>query len=492
MNSRSVDIKHLPLEQLAEISMQHLRDHRTLEKASKSSLYRKTWRVAGIDPEAVETYEDFTKIPFITGRELRTAINEGPMEEALCSDAVLHWFMSTGTTGTPKWIPYGEKDVELFMEIREREYDLLPIPEGVKGLAITAPSPFVENALTGFNTIHGMLTHTQVGGAAFSVTEVEQEDAINFALSMKPKVLAGYPSFAARFAEIIEEKAPAAAQREFSKKKSLRNLAAFLLTRVRKIQPKDLSRFKWGLFGGEPLDPYREVLERVYGFEAYEMYNFTEFMPPVIECHVHDGMHLWVDVCLPEIIPQPELDKESEDNAYSPRAIPLWKAEEGMRGEYVLTTFGEVLPLVRYRLTDLIEVVSTRPCRCGITHPRIKVLRRSDTSICLGAIRFRASQLDEKLLGETPYGRGRRWQLKITREGYRPKLIIRVEPCGKIVDEESFLKEISSRLHELEILATGVENKLVAKPVIVVEERISDEGRPVTKAGRVIYEGEKR
>lgn len=492
MNSRSVDIKHLPLEQLADISMQHLRDYRTLERASKSSLYRERWRVAGINPGAVETYEDFTKIPFITGRELRSAINEGPMEEALCSDAVLHWFSTTGTTGTSKWIPYGERDIELFMEIRDRGYSLLPIPEGVKGFAISAPPPFGENALTGFNMIHGMLTHTQVGGVTLSVTEVEQEDAINFAFSMKPKIFAGYPSFAARLAEIIEEKAPAAAQREFSKKKSLRSLAALLLTRVRKIQPKDLSRFKWGLFGGEPLDPYREVLERVYGFEAYEMYNFTEFIPPVVECHVHDGMHLWIDLCLPEIIPQPELDKESEDDAYSPRAIPLWKAEQGMRGEYVLTTFGEVLPLVRYRLADLIEVVSTRPCRCGITHPRIKVLRRSDTTICLGAIRFPASQLDEKLLAETTYGRARRWQLKITREGYRPKLIIAVEPCGKIGDEESFLKEISNRLHELQILATGVENKLVAKPVIVLEERISDEGRPVTKAGRVIYEGEKR
>jgi phenylacetate-CoA ligase len=478
------------LGQLATISMQHLKDYRTLERASKSTLYRERWRAAGIRPEEIETYEDFIKIPFITSRDLRKAINEDPLEKVLCSEEVVHWFSTTGTTGMPKWMPYGQRDIELFMDIRDRAYSLLPLTEGLKGFAVVAPPPFVENGLAVLNTIRGIITDTNVGGPALSLTEVEHEDAVKFALDVRPNMLAAFPGFAARLAEIVEETAPDEARREFSKHRSLTNLAIFLLTRVKKIRPRDLSKFTLGLFGGEPLDPYREALEKAYGFKAYEMYLFTEFMPPAIECHVRDGMHLWLDICLPEIIPQSELDKESEDASYSPKTVPLWKAEQGMRGEYVLTSFGEALPLVRYRLADLVEVVSTKPCECGITHPRIKVPRRSDSTICLGAIRFPASQLEEKLLTATKYGQAQRWQLKMSREGYHPKPIIHIEPSGKIADRESFLKEISSKLHELEILRTGIETKIVAEPTVALVERISDEGRRIAKAGRIIHEGE--
>ena len=453
-------------------------------------MYRERWKAAGVRPEEIETYEDFVKIPFITSRDLRKAINGAPIEDVLCSNDVAHWFCTTGTTGMPKWIPYGQRDVDLFMEIRDRVYSILPSMKGLRGFAVSAPPPFAENGLAVLNTIRGMLTDTHMGGSTLSLTEVEHGDAVKFALDIKPNVLAAFPSFAARLAEIVEETAPDEARKEFSEHRSLRNLAILLLTRVKKIRPRDLSKFSWGLFGGEPLDPYREAIEKAYGLQAYEMYVFTEFMPPTIECHVHDGMHLWMDICLPEIIPQSELDKESEDASYSPRTVPLWKAEEGMRGEYVLTTFGEALPLIRYRFADLIEVVSTMPCRCGITHPRIKIPRRSDSTICLGAIRFPASQLEEKLLTETKHGQAQRWQLRMSREGYHPKLTISVEPTGEIANKEFFLKEITNRLHELEILRTGIENRIVAEPTVVLEKKISDEGRRVSKAGRIIYEGE--
>ena len=489
MNSRPADILRLPLEQLALVSMRHLRDDRVFERAAKSTLYLEKWRAADIRIEDIETDEDFDRIPFITSQDLRKAINEDPLEKVLCSDTVVHWFSTTGTTGMPKWIPYGRRDLELYMEIRDRCSSLFPSREGLKGFAVSAVAPFVESALAAFEKIRVMQTRMQVEGLIVSFTEAEK-DPVNFALEMKPNFIAAFPGFAARFAEIIEEKAPEIVRQKFRKDKSLENLVAYLVTRFKKIRPKNLSRFRFGLFGGEPLDPYREVLKRAFGFEPIEMYNLTELIYPAIECHMHDGMHLWMDLCVPEIIPEDELDREIGSDAYTPRAIPLWKAKKGLKGEYVLTSFGEVLPLIRYRTGDLIKVVSTEPCRCGITHPRIKVPRRSDATICLGAVRFPAAELDKKLLAKTVHGEAQRWQLKIEREGYRPKAIIRVEPRGEIRDRELFLQEISDRLRELEILRAGIENKIVVEPVILLEKKISNEGRVVTKAGRVIYEGE--
>jgi phenylacetate-CoA ligase len=485
-----MDVLHLPLKELAAFSMRRLTDLKTLEKASKSILYREKWKTAGIQPEKIETYDDFAKLPFITSKELRETIAKGPIEEVLCSE-VVHWFCTTGTTGNPKWIPYGRKDIELFMEIRDRSASILPSMEDLRGFAVSGPPPFVEDGLANLNMIRQMLTHTELmDSVTICLTEVEHEDPIDFALDIKPNIIISFPGFAARFAEIVEENAPEVARKRFRERRSLRNLAAHLVTRVKKIRPRDLSKFEWGLFGGEPLDPYRQVLTEGFGLEAYEMYLFTEFMPPALECRMHEGMHLWMDICLPEIIPEEELDRETVDNSYVPKAVPLWEAEDGLRGEYVLTTSGEALPLVRYRFGDLIEVVSTKPCRCGITHPRIKVPRRSDATICLGAIRFPAAKLEEILLRPTKYGAAQRWQLEIVREGYHPKPIIRVEPSREITNKELFLTEISKRLGELEILRTGVKNKLVVEPTLILEDRLKERGRFVAKAGRIIYEGE--
>jgi phenylacetate-coenzyme A ligase PaaK-like adenylate-forming protein len=220
------------------------------------------------------------------------------------------------------------------------------------------------------------------------------------------------------------------------------------------------------------------------------MYAFTEFMPPSVECRMHNGMHLWLDICLPELILESELEKERADSLYVPKAIPLWKAKQGQRGEYVLTTFGEALPLIRYRFGDLIEVVGTEPCGCGITHPRIKVPRRADVSvISLGAIRFPFKQLEEKALSETEYGQAKRWQLQIGREGHRPHLTIRLEPNMEISNHEGFVKEISRKVLEIDVIKTGVENKLLAEPKVTVEALLG-KGKQATSAGSVIYEGD--
>jgi phenylacetate-CoA ligase len=484
------DVMHLPLDRLAALSLRRLKDSRTLERAAKSVLYREKWKAVGIVAEEITTYDDFARIPYITGQDLRKAMKEYSIEDVLCSNAVIHWFSSTGTTGTSKWIPYGRKDIELFLEIRDRFYGYIPPLEGVKCLAVSTPAPFAENGISAFERIRGMMTDAQREGVDICFTRGDDEDAFKFALDMKPNFIAAWPSFAARFAEMITERAPEVARQELHKRRSLRNLAVYFITRVKKIRPKDLSPYKWGLFGGESLDPYRKILRNDYGLEPYEFYQFTEFMCPAVECNVHDGMHLCVDACVAEIIPEHELERESQNPDHTPKAIPLWKAEAGLRGEYVTTSFGEALPLIRYRTGDLIRLVSTEPCQCGITHPRIKVPRRSDTTVCLGAIRFPAERLEEKLLATTPYGKAQRWQLRIAREGYRQKLLIRVEPCGEITDRVSFTEEISRRLGELAILKTGVENRVILEPVVILEERISDEGRSITPQGQIIYEDE--
>lgn len=481
-----------PLAELAAISVKRLHERHVLQRGRKSALYREKWDTAGVQVNEIETYTDFAKaIPYVTSADLRTTVTEYPIEQVVCTEEIVHWCSTTGTTGAPKWIPYAQWDIDLYMEIRDRSTALLPSLQGLKSAAITAPPPFVENALAAFETIRKMQTETPLEGVAVSLTEVDQDEPINFMLDLKPNVLAAFPGFAARMAEIIAEQAPMVAQREWQQQPSVRHLLRYLATRLKTIRPKDLANFTFGLFGGEPLDPYRRVLKQVYGLDPFELYLFTEFLPPTIECRMHDGMHLWMDICLPELIPESELAKEHTDTTYVPVAIPLWQAESGMRGEYVLTTFGDALPLIRYRFGDLIEVVSTQPCGCGITHPRIKVPRRADTTICLGSIRFPASQLDAILLTPTPYGAVAQWQLIITRDGYRPQPLFRIKTQGPVAKPQAFMHALTNQLQSLDILHVGLENKLVAPPRIELVETDIQSGHQVTPSGYVIYEGER-
>ncbi|MCW4023446.1 MAG: hypothetical protein NWF01_00210 [Candidatus Bathyarchaeota archaeon] len=484
-----MDILSLPLDKLAELSMQNLLHYKTLERASTSSLYNAKWVAAGINVKEITTYEDFSELPYTTSKEVRSALYEQPIDKILCSKPV-HWFSTTGTTGLSKWLPYGRRDIEVFMQIRDRLYNMLPTEGNLKFVTVTAPPPYLEDGLAIFNSIRGIEHEHSIQNLTISLTQTDDDEIFNFTFDTKPNVMLAFPSLAARLAEIIEETAPETVKQQFREHKTPKNLLLYLITRVKKIQPKDLTTFKWGIFGGEPLDPYREVLNRVYGLEPFEIYAFTEFMPPSVECRMHNGMHIWLDICLPEIIPEPELEKEHQDSAYVPKAIPLWKAQAGQRGEFVLTTFGEALPLIRYRFGDLIQVVGTEPCGCGITHPRIKVPRRADTSVVsLGAIRFPFKQLEEKALSKTNHGQAKRWQLQISREGHRPKLTIRLEPNMEIGSHEGFVEEISQRVLEIDVIKTGLENKILAEPKVAVEALLC-RGKQATVAGSIIYEGE--
>lgn len=482
-----MDVLQLPLEELAQLSLNNLFHYKTLQRASTSSIYKQKW--ADINVEQIKTYEDFATLPYITSKEVRQAIYEQPIDQLLCGTPV-HWFSTTGTTGLSKWLPYGRRDLETFMLIRDRMYNMLPTDGELRLVTVTAPPPYIEDGLAILNALRGMENKNNLQGITIALTQTDDEEVFNFTFDSKPNIMLAFPSLAARLAEIIEESAPGAMKKQFSEHKTPKNLLLYLITRFKKIHPKDLSKFRWGLFGGEPLEPYREVLTRMYGLDPYEIYCFTEFMPPAVECKMHKGMHLWLDICLPEIIPEEELEKERNDSTYAPKAMPLWKAKNGQRGEYVLTTFGEALPLVRYRFGDLIEIVGMEPCGCGFTHPRIKVPRRADLSvISLGAIRFPFKQLEEKVLSKTSYGQAKRWQLEIRREGHRPHLAIRLELNTEISNPKLFTEEISRRVKEIDVIKTGLDNKILAEPSVAVEELLK-RGKQATIAGSVIFEGE--
>jgi phenylacetate-CoA ligase len=104
----------------------------------------------------------------------------------------------------------------------------------------------------------------------------------------------------------------------------------------------------------------RAAVERAFGVKVYDYYCCTEASYLAWECDAHDGLHLNSDFNI----------VESVDASYRP--VP-----HGRLGEKILVTnlSNRVLPLIRYEISDQVEIVPPGPpCRCGSSLPRIRTV----------------------------------------------------------------------------------------------------------------------
>ncbi len=336
-----IDLEQAPLSELIALEEEKLAD--VMARAHSSGLYYKRWRRAGIKSEEVQKVTDLARLPFTTGNDVTRAYRDQGMDRVICSEVEV-WFSTGDSSGAPIWIPYGKQDVLLALEHLARLCRVVGIGDGDILLIVTRPAPSPSDALPYFAAYaHKLKTGLSVEIIPVSLEMLElKPNLIELCQQRQPTVLCATPSGALKLAQIASQS---------------------LLHGVR-----------LGLFYGEPLAPCRELLLNAYELEPYEVYGVAKSFHFNVECQDQDGIHIWLDACIPEIIPQVELDREKADPGYKPSAVLLTEAEPGLVGEYVATTFSQALPLIRFRTGDIVQVVGTEQCRCGRTHPRIRVV----------------------------------------------------------------------------------------------------------------------
>jgi len=215
------------------------------------------------------------------------------------------------------------------------------------------------------------------------------------------------------------------------------------------IDPKNLS-LKVGLFGGEPWsEAMRREIENRLWISATDNYGLSEIIGPGVagECQHKDGMHIFEDAFLPEII-------DPDTGA---------KLPPGSVGELVLTTLTkEALPMIRYRTRDITSL-DYSPCACGRTMVRMKkTMGRSDDMLIIRGINVFPSQIEEVLFSiencEPHY------QLVVSRAGTMDLLEVCIEVTENIFFDEmkmqrAFLEKVEKRIES--VLGIGVTVKLV-------------------------------
>jgi phenylacetate-CoA ligase len=185
--------------------------------------------------------------------------------------------------------------------------------------------------------------------------------------------------------------------------------------------PKGTS-VKIAFVGAEPhSEKMRQKIEEIYGFKAYNSYGLSEMNGPGVafECPCQDGLHIWEDNFIVEIIDPDTLEP-----------VP-----DGEEGELVMTTLmREGMPILRYRTKDLTRILP-EPCPCGRTHRRIqRITGRTDDMLILKGVNIFPIQIEKKLMEID--GVGKNFLIILDRQGYNDLMTVKVEVEKNVFDGE--------------------------------------------------------
>jgi phenylacetate-coenzyme A ligase PaaK-like adenylate-forming protein len=428
-----------------------------IQKAFKSALYHEKWKKQITDISKLKGYEGLSKLPYVSADDLRIIWEKHTIEEIILTETVGFWYTTSGSMGNKKWIPWTFNDYnKAGVSIAENLLRYLDPKDRV--LIIMLPPPFISGS-----SPFKLLENTGNMGTPIEVLAFSPEyvqDGFGLLMKRRPTVVIGTPSLALRMAEEIAINTPLILKAQAEEQKSIKLRLAAAVTKLKKIYPKHIFRdMKYGYFGGESLDPFRKAIEDKWGLEAFDVYAFTEGFSGGFECTEHNGLHFPSINSIIEIIPESELEMEENNPGYIPEAVILTEAEEGLTGELVLTDFKEALPMIRYRVRDSVKVISTGGCSCGLDTPRLKIMGRTDSVINLGIIRLSAIIFDQLLRKDFKAGKVKLWEVYVTRDKYRPKIVLTIEP-EFVKNEEDFKKEVFESLHGFDLFQRGYDNGL--------------------------------
>lgn len=335
-------------EQLEQLQLERLK--KTVNHCMNAPFYQKRFQELGITPADIKTLDDVRKLPFTTKEDLRDNYPFGiccvPMKDCVR----LH--SSSGTTGNPTVVLHSQKDLDewatavarcLWM-VGSRPEDVFQNSAGY-GM-FTAGLGFQYGAEK-----VGMLT---VPAAAGNTTR-----QIKFIKDFGTTVLHAIPSYASRIYEVMKDEG---------------------------VDPRKDTKLRVLCIGAEPhSEEQRKRIEENLGVKAYNSYGISEMMGPGVafECQEQNGLHIWEDYFIVEIIDP----------------VTLEPVPEGELGELVLTTINrEAMPLLRYRTRDLTRILPG-DCPCGRHHKRLARLQgRSDDMIILKGVNIFPIQIEKILL----------------------------------------------------------------------------------------------
>jgi phenylacetate-CoA ligase len=398
-------IETLKQDELKSLQLKRLK--KTVRQTLNVDFYRQHLSNAHIRVEDIRTLDDIEKIPFTKKQDLRDGYPFGFLAVPLNNVVRIH--TTSGTTGKPTVVGYTRKDLDTWADLIARNMTMVGITEDDVFQNMVNYGMFTGGL--GFHYGAEKIGMTVIPSATGN-TKRQIEMIADFGVT----TIHCTPSYAMHLSEVAEE------------------------------MHASLDSLRTGIFGAEPWsETMRHSLEERLGVTAFDSYGLSELFGPGVafECPERNGLHIWHDAYLVEII-----------NPQTGEAL-----SDGERGELVVTPLmKEAMPLLRYRTGD-ITMKMEDGCICTRGQKIARITGRSDDMLVIRGINVFPSQIEHVLLKIPEVGN--QFMVYVDRVNHLDEMIVDVEInrdnfSGELADLARIQKKVVKELRDALELRTTV------------------------------------
>jgi len=292
------------------------------ERAAAVPFFRDRWSAAGVGPADLGTLDDLWRFPTYTVDDIRRSIDAHPpygdYQGVLPADAVrepMRVFMSGGTTGVSRPTFYTQWDREVGALLTARAFYRQGIRPG--DVVLNSWSYGLHNGAFSFDeALHRWLNCVVLTTSTGNVTSTERQ--VELAIAYGASAICTTGDYLLRMADAA---------------------------RAMGYDPKVDFRLR-----ALPNIGDADVLSETFGVEYFRSYGFHEVQWVAVECPAHDGLHIFEDAFVVQIV-DPETGERLPD---------------GELGAIVVTELYKTgSPQFRYNIMDLSWLYPREQCACG-------------------------------------------------------------------------------------------------------------------------------
>jgi len=284
--------------------------------------FAQLWGQAGFEPESIRTLDDLWRVPSYTVDDIRASIEANPpwgdYQGVVPIDALrepMRVYMSGGTTGQSRPTFYTQWDRDVGALLTARALYMQGIRPG--DVVVNAWLYGTHNGAWVFDeALYRWLNCVVITASAGNVTSSHRQ--VQLAIDYQATAILTTGDFLLRLADVAREM-------------GYDPIADFNIRALPNIGDRDL-------------------LERTFGVECFNSYGFHEVQWVSVECPAHEGLHIFEDAFVVQIV-----DPETGD----PRP-------DGELGSICITELYKTgSPQFRYNIMDLSSLYPREQCACG-------------------------------------------------------------------------------------------------------------------------------